>query len=77
MVTDEKPTISATVDWEDVMAGPPELQVTIALTLFDRQLGELDKPTIYDRSVNGYRSVQDLPAGYEQGGTLYELRLVA
>lgn len=69
-----EPEITALLDWEDIMAGPPELQVTIAVTLLDRQLTALDPSTIRDRFVSGYRSVRDLPAGYEQRSALYELR---
>lgn len=74
VTTDSTPAISAIVDWEDVMAGPPELQVTIAVTLLKRQLADHDTPTIQARFVSGYRSVRDLPAGYEQRSALYEFR---
>lgn len=48
------------------MVGPPELQITIAVTLLDRQLLALDTLTIQDWFMNGYRSVRELPLGYEQ-----------
>lgn len=71
---DTKPVISAIVDWEDVMAGPPDLQVTSAVTLLDQQLEALDTSSIRDRFVSGYRSVRSLPVGYEQRASLYDFR---
>ncbi len=68
------PTISAIVDWEDIMAGPPELQITIATIMLDRQLGDLERPTIRRRLLTGYEAVRDLPTGHEQRVALYTLR---
>ncbi len=70
----DEPEITALVDWEDIMAGPPDLQVTIAVTLLDRQLTDLDPSTIRAPFVSGYRSIRNLPTGYEQRSELYELR---
>jgi aminoglycoside phosphotransferase (APT) family kinase protein len=71
---DTDPAISAIVDWEDIMAGPPELQIASAVTLLDRQLSGHETATIRDRFTRGYRSVRALPADYEQRLSLYAFR---
>jgi aminoglycoside phosphotransferase (APT) family kinase protein len=72
--TDSDPAISAIIDWEDSLAGPPELQIASAVTLLDRQLPEHETATVRDRFTRGYRSVRALPADYEQRLPLYAFR---
>lgn len=68
------PEISAIVDWEDVTAAPPELQIESGVTLLDRQLQELDRNTIEQRFVRGYETVRRLPDEYKRRSELYALR---